>query len=121
MTFSTGSKPLGTRYLATALTAVALLVSTSALSQQASDVTANPEVFALFVESQYQKSLAQVSPEERAAAMEQLTNLYLVASLPRAKELSEDPRINIRADDDPYIAAGVYRKVTVKPFNPVLP
>ena len=25
------------------------------------------------------------------------------------------------ADDDPYIAAGVYRKVTVKPFNCVLP
>ena len=25
------------------------------------------------------------------------------------------------ADDDPYVAAGVYRKVTVKPFNPVLP
>ncbi len=25
------------------------------------------------------------------------------------------------ADEDPYIGAGVYRKVTVKPFNPVLP
>ncbi len=25
------------------------------------------------------------------------------------------------ADADPYIAAGVYREVTVKPFNPVLP
>lgn len=25
------------------------------------------------------------------------------------------------ADEDPYITAGVYRKVTVKPFNPVLP
>ena len=25
------------------------------------------------------------------------------------------------SDDDPYIAAGVYRKVTVKPFIPVLP
>lgn len=25
------------------------------------------------------------------------------------------------ADEDPYIAAGVYRNVTVKPFNPVLP
>ena len=25
------------------------------------------------------------------------------------------------ADADPYIAAGVYSKVTVKPFNPVLP
>ena len=25
------------------------------------------------------------------------------------------------ADEDPYIAAGVYSKVTVKPFNPVLP
>lgn len=25
------------------------------------------------------------------------------------------------ANDDPYIAAGVYRQVTVKPFNPVLP
>ena len=24
-------------------------------------------------------------------------------------------------DDDPYITAGVYRKVTVKPFVPVLP
>jgi len=23
--------------------------------------------------------------------------------------------------EDPYIAVGVYRKVTVKPFNPVLP
>lgn len=25
------------------------------------------------------------------------------------------------ADDDPYIAAGVYKKVTVKPFNKVFP
>ena len=25
------------------------------------------------------------------------------------------------ADQDPYVAAGVYRTVTVKPFNPVLP
>jgi uncharacterized protein YciI len=25
------------------------------------------------------------------------------------------------AEEDPYIAARVYRKVTVKPFNPVLP
>ena len=25
------------------------------------------------------------------------------------------------ADEDPYVAAGVYRKVTVKPFNRVLP
>lgn len=25
------------------------------------------------------------------------------------------------ADDDPYVAAGVYAKVTVKPFKPVLP
>ena len=25
------------------------------------------------------------------------------------------------ADDDPYITAGVYEKVTVKPFNKVLP
>ena len=25
------------------------------------------------------------------------------------------------ADDDPYVAAGVYRKVVVKPFNRVLP
>jgi hypothetical protein len=25
------------------------------------------------------------------------------------------------ADEDPYIAAGVYRKVTVQPFKPVLP
>lgn len=25
------------------------------------------------------------------------------------------------ADDDPYVAAGVYSKVTVKPFNRVLP
>ena len=25
------------------------------------------------------------------------------------------------ADEDPYVAAGVYRKVTVKPFIPVLP
>ena len=25
------------------------------------------------------------------------------------------------ADEDPYIAAGVYRNVTVKPFNLVLP
>ena len=25
------------------------------------------------------------------------------------------------ADDDPYVTAGVYQTVTVKPFNPVLP
>ena len=36
-------------------------------------------------------------------------------------EFSNHTEAQAWADDDPYIAAGVYQKVTVKPFKKVLP
>ncbi len=43
------------------------------------------------------------------------TGSLVVVDFPSLKEAQD------WADDDPYIAAGVYSKVTVKPFNCVLP
>jgi peptidyl-prolyl cis-trans isomerase C len=45
------------------------------------------------LESRIQKPASQASGEERAAAVDELTNIYVISSLPRAVELGEDPRI----------------------------
>ena len=92
------SNLFGIRCASVFTAAVLAFSSTTAVAQDMSDLTDNPEVINLFLESQLQKPLTQVTPGERAAALEQLRDLYLVAELPKAKELGNDPRISAQLE-----------------------
>jgi peptidyl-prolyl cis-trans isomerase C len=72
-----------------------LLFAAGAVSAQQTEaaVPFSQEVLSLMLESRIQKPASQASGEERAAAVDELTNIYVISSLPRAVELGEDPRI----------------------------
>jgi peptidyl-prolyl cis-trans isomerase C len=59
------------------------------------DTSEDSVLFSVFAESQLRKPLAQATPDERANAMEQMTDLFLIASTERAVELGKDE--NVRA------------------------
>ena len=93
MTLSSKPDTLGKHFKRALTITGAVLLSVNAMAQELPEYTDNPEVISLFLESQLQKPADQVTPAERDAALEQLKDLYLVASLPKAVELGKDPRI----------------------------
>jgi len=76
------------------------LFAAGAVSAQQTDAAApfSQEVLSLMLESRIQKPASQASGEERAAAVDELTNIYVISSLPRAVELGEDPRIQAQLE-----------------------
>ncbi|MCH9695841.1 MAG: peptidylprolyl isomerase [Gammaproteobacteria bacterium] len=93
------SNKVGTRFAALALSLSVALATGCAPAQQETvqelDRSEDSELFSVFAASQLRKPLEQASPEERASAMEQLTDLYLIASTDRAVELGKGE--NVRA------------------------
>jgi peptidyl-prolyl cis-trans isomerase C len=79
---------------------LALLLSASIATAQESNSGAvfDDAVLELLLESRIQKPAAQASSAERASAIEELTNIYLISSLPRAIELGEDSAIKAQLD-----------------------
>ncbi len=49
-------------------------------------------VLELYIESRMQRPAAQVGPEERASMLEELQDIYLLTTQPRADELAKDSR-----------------------------
>lgn len=78
----------------------ALLLSISIVTAQESnpDTIFDNAVLELLLESRLQKPAAQASSAERASAIEELTNIYLISSLPRALELGESSAIKVQLD-----------------------
>jgi len=99
MTSSFDSRPSGTRRLTIAMSAT-FLFATGAVSAQQPEAAApfSPAVLDLLLESRIQKPASQATGEERAAAIDELTNIYVISSLPRAVELGEDPRIKAQLE-----------------------
>ena len=50
-------------------------------------------VFDAYLESRFQKPAAQATADERATVEQELTDIYLLTTQPKAKEFSEDPKI----------------------------
>ncbi len=99
MNLSLGSKSVGTRFVAISLSAAVFLFASTASAQEAG---ATPlfgnDVLDLLIESRNQKPASQATAEERAAAIDELTNIYLVSNLPRAVELGQSPQIKAQLD-----------------------
>ena len=95
MTSISGSNRFGTRFAALAISLSVALASGCARAQQEQevDISEDSELFTVFAESQLRKPLAQATPDERANALEQLTDLFLIASTERAVELGKGENV----------------------------
>ena len=99
MNLSFGSRLSGTRLIAISLSASFLLTSGTVSAQE-------PEAAALFdqavldllLESRIQKPASQATSQERASAIEELTNIYVISSLPRAIELAATPKLKAQIE-----------------------
>ena len=94
-----GSRLTGARILAAGF-AASMLLGTAISSAQQADSTAlfGDEVLELMLESRLRKPAAQATAQELAAAIDELTNIYLVTNLPRAIELGKTPEVKAQVD-----------------------
>jgi peptidyl-prolyl cis-trans isomerase C len=99
MISSIGSRLTGTR-IAAATCAVALLLGAATVSAQQTESTElfDSGVLNLLLESRIQKPASQATAQEREAAIDELTNIYLITNLPRAVELGQNPEIKAQLD-----------------------
>lgn len=89
------SKKSGTRLAAGLAGTIALMCAGSLWAQTATTVNGtkvSSDVFDMYLESRTQKSAAEATPEERTRVLDELTDIYLLTTQPRAKVLAEDPR-----------------------------
>jgi peptidyl-prolyl cis-trans isomerase C len=61
-------------------------------------VAIDSTVLDLYIETRSQKPLAQVTPEERAGMLDELTDIYLITTQDRAKELADEARVKAQAE-----------------------
>ena len=89
----------GTR-IAAVTCAAALLLGATTVSAQQTETTAlfDNEVLDLLLESRIQKPASQATAQEREAAIDELTNIYLITNLPDAIELGQNPEIKAQLD-----------------------
>lgn len=82
-----------------ALTAASVLYLWATAAANAETVkTVNGEaidstVLAAYIENRVEKPLAQVTPQEREALTEELTDIYLLSTQQAAKDLEDDPQV----------------------------
>jgi peptidyl-prolyl cis-trans isomerase C len=99
MNLSFGSSLSGTRLIAISLSASFLLTAGTVSAQE-------PETAALFdqvvldllLESRIQKPASQATSQERNSAIDELTNIYVITSLPRAIELGAAPQLKAQIE-----------------------
>ncbi len=90
-----GFRTPGVIALAVVATGFAVVPALDASAEPAATVNGeeiSTDVLNLFLETRAQKPASQATPAERTAALEQLTDIYLLTTQPRAKELAEQPR-----------------------------
>ena len=94
-----GSRLTGARIVAAAC-AASMLLGTGIASAQQADATAlfGDEVLELMLESRLQKPASQATAQELAAAIDELTNIYLITNLPRAVEMAKSPEVKAQID-----------------------
>lgn len=95
MKFEFGSRTPGTRRAAAVAAAVTLLASAS-LSAQTIDtingVDISTDVYNMYLESRIQKPISQATAEERARYLDELKDIYLLTTQPKAEALAKAPR-----------------------------
>ena len=95
MIFNKGSGIPGTRPAVGVIAAIALLASGSLWAETVATVNGaeiSSDVFNIYLESRIQKPAAAATPDERATILDEIKDIYLLSTQPRAKELRKDSR-----------------------------
>jgi len=89
------SRTLGTRLTAASITVAALLMATAASGQSP---PFSKDVLDLMLASRIQKPASQANAQEIESAIDELSNIYVISSLPRAIELGQSPAIRAQLE-----------------------
>lgn len=95
MILNTRSRKSGTRTATPMAAILALFVAAPLWAQTATTVNGtevSSDVFNMYLESRTQKPAADATAQERTAVMEELTDIFLLTTQPRAEALAKDPR-----------------------------
>ena len=99
MQLSFGSSLSGAQLAAISLSASFLFAAGSGSAQEPEEAPLFEQaVVDLLLESRNQKPASQATSEERAAAVDELTNIYVMSSLPRAIELGNSPELKAQIE-----------------------
>ena len=101
MIFNKSSGNPGTRPAIGLFAAIALLGSGSLWAETVATVNGaeiSSDVLNLYLESRTQKPASAATPEERAALLDEIKDLYLLSTQPRAKELAQEPRTRAQVE-----------------------
>lgn len=98
MTFILRSRYLGTLAAVATFAAAGLSTAAAETVTTVNGVDIDSTVFDSYLETRFQKPTAQASAEERAVVEQELTDIYLLTTQPRAKEFAEDPRIKAQIE-----------------------
>ncbi len=86
-----------------AITAIAVIafVSTNSIADSVATVNGveiDKSTFDFYLQNRVQTSLAQVTTEERDIVLQELKDIYILSTQPRASELAEDPKIKAQIE-----------------------
>jgi len=84
--------------IATLVGAIALSASGALWAQAGAEVSIDPNVFNMYLESRIQKPADQATAEEVAVVRNELTDIYLLSDEPRAEELKQSPRLQAQME-----------------------
>ena len=98
MTFSLCAGFPSARRAAIVAGAIVVAMSSQAWAQAEGDVSIDPNVFNMYLQSRIQKPAEQATPQEVAAVRGELTDIYLLSDQPRAQELKDSPRIQAQLE-----------------------
>ncbi len=95
MIFNKGSGISGTRPAVGVFAATALMLSGSLWAETVATVNGveiSSDVLNIVLESRIQKPASAATADERATILDEIKDIYLLTTQPRAKELGQDPR-----------------------------
>ncbi len=98
MTVTFGSKVFGTLLVVSALGAA---LTTNVLAESIATINGtdiDSTVFDAYLESRLQKPAAEATADERATFLKEITDIYLITTQPRARELAEEPHVKAQLE-----------------------
>lgn len=101
MTIRNGSRSAGLRLPALLIGAMTVFSGSMASAQTVATVNGadiDSNVFDFYVQSRTQRQLAQVTAEERAILLEEITDIYLLATQDAAEQLRQEPQIKAQIE-----------------------
>lgn len=98
MTFNSRSRHLGTLVAVASFAIAGLSTAAADTVATVNGVAIDSTVFDAYLETRFQKPAIQASAEERAVVLQEISDIYLLTTQPRAKEFSEDPGIKAQIE-----------------------